>query len=79
MDSWTETAHQTENGIRLRRYRSPHLDAYLLISHRRHDRCLMDVEREILNRLILHGSRSFPALVVWRFQGSRKERAFNVR
>jgi hypothetical protein len=37
------------------------------------------VQREILNCLILHGSRSFPALGFWQFQSSRRERAFNIR
>jgi hypothetical protein len=39
----------------------------------------MDIEGEILNCLILHGSRSFPAVGFWRFQRSRKERAFKMR
>jgi len=37
------------------------------------------IESEILNRLIFHGSRSFRAFGLWRFQGSRKERTFNMR
>jgi transposase-like protein len=43
------------------------------------NRCLVNIKREILNGLILHGSRSFPAPGLSQFQGSRKGRAFNVR
>ena len=43
------------------------------------DRCLMHVEREILNRLSFHGSRSFPPFGLWRFQRCRKGRAFDMR
>jgi hypothetical protein len=40
---------------------------------------LMDVESHILNCLLFHGSRSFPAFGVPRLQGGRRERAFNMR
>jgi hypothetical protein len=58
----------------------PHDHLALPIATGGHDRCLMHVEREILNRLLLfHGSRSLLRLGVRRFQKYRKGRTFNMR
>jgi hypothetical protein len=74
-----EAANETDDGLRLGRHRGAHRHRALLISNAHRQGCLVDIESHILNRLLFHGSRSFPAPFVWRLQGSRRERAFNMR
>src|ERR1041385_8399410 len=79
VNSRPQSSHQPNDRAGLSRDRRAHTDRATLVSYRCHGRCLVYVQREILDRLILHGSRSFPAFGLWRFQSSRRERTFNMR
>jgi len=74
-----EAADQSDDGLRFGRDRRSHRHRPLRVAHAHHQGCLMDVESHILNRLLFHGSRSFPAPAVRRLHGSRRERAFAMR
>src|SRR4051812_16211088 len=79
VDARAEPLDQRHDRASLGRHRGPHTHRSGLVAYGGDDRCLVDVEREILNRLMFHGSRSFFALGFWRFQSYRKGRAFNMR
>ena len=72
-------SHERQDRPRLRRHRRSHRDRPALVPYARHDRCLMHVHSEILNRLVFHGSRPFLSCDFWRNQTYRKGRAFNMR
>ena len=50
-----------------------------IVPHTRYGRCLVHIQREILSRLLFHGSRPFLSFVVFQLQTYRKGRAFNMR
>ena len=75
----TQSTHQTDDGPCLGRHRCAHHDLPLLVPHTRYGRCLVHIQREILSRLLFHGSRPFLSFVVFQFQTYRKGRAFNMR
>lgn len=79
MHSRTGTARERHDRSAFSRYRRPHRDRPALVPHARHHRCLVHVHREILNRLIFHGSRPFLSFELFRIQTYRKGRAFNMR
>lgn len=72
-------ANQSDDGLRLRRHRRLEHDRPRLIPCRRHGRCLVHVQTEIMNPLILHGSRPFLSFGLRTIQTYKKGRAFNMR
>ena len=71
--------HERENDLGLGGHGRPQDHLAALVAQAGHDRCLVHIEREILNRLILHGSRPFLSFGFRRLQTYRKGRAFNMR
>ena len=70
---------QREDRLRLGGHCRVHHDFPALVAQAGNHRCLVNIEREILNRLLFHGSRPFLSFVVSQLQTYRKGRAFNMR
>jgi hypothetical protein len=80
MDSPTGALHQLQDRPCLCRDRGSEHNRTSLIAGYSHHSCLMHVEGEILNGLLLHDSRSFlSSSGLSRFQRYREERGFNMR
>ncbi len=79
MHAWTGVLHERENDLGLSGHGRAQYHLPVLVAHTGHDRCLVYIEREILNCLILHGSRPFLSFGFRRLQTYRKGRAFNMR
>src|SRR5712692_4656785 len=80
MDSRAGALHELQNRPCLRWDRGSQHDRASLIARYSHHSCLVHVEREILNGLLLRGGRSFlRSSGFWQFQRYREERIFNMR